>query len=71
MLVLISSVSFTILHREMGDELFEQYAKQTIYLAEHTEEEDADVVQPLYDFVLKHIDWSEDEMVQKYLENIE
>lgn len=34
-------------------------------------EEDADVVQPLYDFVLKHIDWGEDEMVQKYLENIE
>ena len=30
-----------ILHREMGDELFEQYAKQTIYLAEHTEEGDA------------------------------
>ena len=29
------------LHREMGDELFEQYAKQTIYLAEHTEEGDA------------------------------
>lgn len=25
----------------MGDELFEQYAKQTIYLAEHTEEGDA------------------------------
>ena len=34
-------------------------------------EEDADVVQPLYYFVLKHIDWGEDEMVQKYLENIE
>ncbi|MFR7530614.1 MAG: hypothetical protein ACLUU0_11650 [Anaerostipes hadrus] len=34
-------------------------------------EEDADVVQPLYDFVLKHIDLGEDEMVQKYLENIE
>ena len=34
-------------------------------------EEDAGVVQPLYDFVLKHIDWGEDEMVQKYLENIE
>lgn len=34
-------------------------------------EEDADVVQPLYDFVLKHIDCGEDEMVQKYLENIE
>ena len=34
-------------------------------------EEDADVVQPLYDFVLKHIDWGENEMVQKYLENIE
>ena len=34
-------------------------------------EEDADVVQPLYDFVLKHLDWGEDEMVQKYLENIE
>ncbi len=29
-----------ILHREMGDELFEQYAKQP-YLAEHTEEGDA------------------------------
>ena len=34
-------------------------------------EEGADVVQPLYDFVLKHIDLNEDEMVQKYLENIE
>lgn len=34
-------------------------------------EEDTDVVQPLYDFVLKHIDLNEDEMVQKYLENIE
>lgn len=34
-------------------------------------EEDADVVQPLYDFVLKHIDLGENEMVQKYLENIE
>lgn len=34
-------------------------------------EEDADVVQPLYDFVFKHIDLDEDEMVQKYLENIE
>ena len=34
-------------------------------------EEDADVVQPLYDFILKHIDLGEDEMVQKYLENIE
>lgn len=34
-------------------------------------EEDSDVVQPLYDFVLKHIDLNEDEMVQKYLENIE
>lgn len=34
-------------------------------------EEGADVVQPLYDFVLKHIDLDEDEMVQKYLENIE
>ena len=34
-------------------------------------EEDAGVVQPLYDFVLKHIDLGEDEMVQKYLENIE
>lgn len=34
-------------------------------------EEGADVVQPLYDFVLKHIDCGEDEMVQKYLENIE
>ena len=34
-------------------------------------EENADVVQPLYDFVLKHIDLGEDEMVQKYLENIE
>ena len=34
-------------------------------------EEDSDVVQPLYDFVLKHIDLGEDEMVQKYLENIE
>ena len=34
-------------------------------------EEDTDVVQPLYDFVLKHIDLDEDEMVQKYLENIE
>ena len=34
-------------------------------------EEDADVVPPLYDFVLKHIDLGEDEMVQKYLENIE
>ena len=33
-------------------------------------EEDSDVVQPLYDFVLKHIDLGEDEMVQKYLENI-
>ena len=33
-------------------------------------EEDADVVQPLYDFILKHIDLGEDEMVQKYLENI-
>ena len=31
-------------------------------------EEGADVVQPLYDFVLKHIDLNEDEMVQKYLE---
>ena len=34
-------------------------------------EEGADVVQPLYDFVLKHIDLGEDEMVHKYLENIE
>lgn len=34
-------------------------------------EEDTDVVQPLYDFVLKHIDLGENEMVQKYLENIE
>ena len=34
-------------------------------------EEDADVVQTLYDFVLKHIDLGEDVMVQKYLENIE
>ena len=34
-------------------------------------EENADVVQPFYDFVLKHIDLGEDEMVQKYLENIE
>lgn len=34
-------------------------------------EEDAGVVQPLYDFVLKHIDLGENEMVQKYLENIE
>ena len=34
-------------------------------------EEGADVVQPLYDFVLKHIDLNEDEMVQKYLENRE
>ena len=34
-------------------------------------EEGADVVQPLYDFVLKHIDLDEDEMVQRYLENIE
>lgn len=34
-------------------------------------EEDSDVVQPLYDFVLKHIDLGENEMVQKYLENIE
>ena len=34
-------------------------------------EEDSDVVQPLYDFVLKHIDLGEDEMVQKYLENID
>lgn len=33
-------------------------------------EENADVVQPLYDFVLKHIDLGENEMVQKYLENI-
>lgn len=36
-----AKASVEILHREMGDELFEQYAKQTIYLAEHTEEGDA------------------------------
>lgn len=30
-----------ILHREMGDELFKEYARQTIYLAEHTDKGDA------------------------------
>ena len=33
-------------------------------------EEDADVVQPLYDFVLDHVDLDEDVMVRKYLENM-
>ena len=33
-------------------------------------EEDADVVQPLYDFVLKHVDLDEDAMIRKYLENM-
>lgn len=33
-------------------------------------EEDADAVQPLYDFVLKHVDLDEDAMVGAYLENM-
>lgn len=33
-------------------------------------EEDTDVVQPLYDFVLEHVNLDEDAMVRKYLENM-
>ena len=33
-------------------------------------EEDADVIQPLYDFVLEHVSLDEDAMVREYLENM-